>query len=86
MCGPSRGITQHTGQGPASQDPDSCKQGQQSRPRDRGHIWPRSQISRQVHGDEEGQAGKSDYRSRSGLVRIAGVRHSPVITKAIKAY
>lgn len=56
-------MAQLAGQGPGQPGPRPVKETQQSRPRDHGHIQSRAQISRQVHGDEEGQVGRLDYRS-----------------------
>ncbi|OPJ73530.1 hypothetical protein AV530_005862 [Patagioenas fasciata monilis] len=55
-------MAQLAGQGSGQPGPRHVKETQQSRPRDHGHIQSRAQISRQVHGDEEGQVGRLDYR------------------------
>lgn len=79
VAGADLGDNSQKGRGPTSQDPDPCKQGYQSRPKNHGLIQPRAQFSRQVHGDKTGQAGRSDCRSRSDPVR----KQPQQITKAI---
>lgn len=46
--------------------------------------WTESAEQQQVPGDEACQAGRSDHRSGSGLVRITRVRDRPIITGPVR--